>query len=80
MVPSSLSHIQNRVISMASILFSASTCSTTKLQANNFRLIDGFDTLDLLEKEEVNKKHRPLREIRLKNVTIHANPLADESM
>jgi hypothetical protein len=44
------------------------------------RVLDGFDTLDLLEKEEVNKKHRPLREIRLKNVTIHANPLADETM
>ena len=45
-----------------------------------FRVIDGFEPLELIEKEEVNKKHRPLREIRLKNVTVHANPLADETL
>jgi peptidyl-prolyl cis-trans isomerase-like 3 len=43
------------------------------------RVIAGWDTLDLLEKVEVNHKHRPLKEVRLKNVTIHANPLAEEN-
>ena len=31
-------------------------------------------TLDLLENAEVNHKHRPLKEVRLKSITIHANP------
>lgn len=44
------------------------------------RVIGGWDTLDLLEKVEVNHKHRPLKEVRLKNVTIHANPLAEENI
>jgi peptidyl-prolyl cis-trans isomerase-like 3 len=39
-----------------------------------------MDTLDLLEKVEVNHKHRPLQEVRLQSVTIHANPLADENV
>jgi len=44
------------------------------------RVIDGMDTLDLLEKLEVDRKHRPLKETRIQNVTIHANPLADEGI
>ena len=44
---------------------------------NSCRVIDGMDTLDLLEKVEVNHKHRPVKEVRLQNVTIHANLLAD---
>ena len=44
------------------------------------RVIDGLDTLDLLEKVEVNHKHRPLKEVRLRSVAIHANPLADENV
>ena len=44
------------------------------------RVIAGWDTLDLLEKVEVNHKHRPLKEVHLKNVTIHANPLAEENV
>lgn len=44
------------------------------------RVIDDSETLDLLEKVEVNHKHRPLKEVRLKGVTIHANPLADENV
>lgn len=44
----------------------------------SFRVIDGFDTLDALEKIPVNntKKYRPTIEIKIKSVTIHANPLA----
>ncbi|EKX72900.1 peptidyl-prolyl cis-trans isomerase protein, putative [Theileria equi strain WA] len=41
------------------------------------RVISGMDTLDALEKEPVGKKNRPLRDIILKNVIIHANPIAD---
>ncbi|XP_053204506.1 peptidyl-prolyl cis-trans isomerase-like 3 [Panonychus citri] len=42
------------------------------------KVIDGFDTLDALEKIPVNntKKYRPTIEIKIKSVTIHANPLA----
>ena len=43
-------------------------------------MIDGFDTLDALERCQVNEKHRPLSEIRLKSITIHANPLADQNL
>jgi len=45
-----------------------------------FRVIDGLETLDDLEKLPVNEKtYRPLTEVRIKNVTIHANPIADQS-
>lgn len=40
------------------------------------KVIDGFETLDI-EKQPVNEKnYRPLNDIHLLNVTIHANPLA----
>jgi peptidyl-prolyl cis-trans isomerase-like 3 len=42
-----------------------------------FRVIDGFDTLDELEKLPVREKSfRPLTNIALKSITIHANPIA----
>lgn len=42
------------------------------------KVIDGADsTLDAIEKVPVTAKNRPLEEIRLKSITIHANPLAD---
>ncbi|KAJ2723399.1 Peptidyl-prolyl cis-trans isomerase cyp10 [Coemansia sp. Benny D115] len=42
------------------------------------RVIDGWDVLDALERVEVKgKKSRPVEDVRLKGVTIHANPLAD---
>ncbi|CAH1786013.1 unnamed protein product [Owenia fusiformis] len=41
------------------------------------KVIDGFDTLDELEKQPVNEKsYRPLNEIRIRDITIHANPIA----
>jgi len=43
-------------------------------------VIDGLETLDDLEKLPVNEKtYRPLTEVQIKNVTIHANPIADQS-
>ena len=41
------------------------------------RLIDGLDTLDKIEREPVGKKNRPLNEIKILSVIIHANPIAD---
>ena len=42
------------------------------------RVIDGFETLDDLEKVPVHEKtFRPLTDIYVRRVTIHANPLAD---
>eukprot|EP00795_Rhopilema_esculentum_P010209 gene10209-18890_t len=42
------------------------------------RLIDGFDVLDEFEKIPTNEKnYRPIEELRIKSITIHANPLAD---
>ena len=42
------------------------------------KLIHGWDTLDAMERSPVSeKKKRPLNDIIIKNVTIHANPFAD---
>ena len=41
------------------------------------RVIDGMDTLDAMEKAPVDAKNRPLKEIVIKSVTMHANPIAD---
>ncbi len=43
------------------------------------RVIDGFDTLDSLEKVPVTEKFKPIKETKLQWITIHANPLAEES-
>jgi peptidyl-prolyl cis-trans isomerase-like 3 len=43
-------------------------------------VIDGYDTLDYIEKAQVDEKtYRPLNEIRIQSVTIHANPIAEMS-
>eukprot|EP01059_Diplonema_ambulator_P010038 TRINITY_DN20006_c0_g1_i1.p1 TRINITY_DN20006_c0_g1~~TRINITY_DN20006_c0_g1_i1.p1 ORF type:complete len:188 (+),score=37.11 TRINITY_DN20006_c0_g1_i1:68-565(+) len=41
------------------------------------KVIGGWETLDKMEKVQTDAKGRPLREIIIKNVTIHANPIAD---
>ncbi|ERN19499.1 hypothetical protein AMTR_s00069p00204060 [Amborella trichopoda] len=40
------------------------------------RVIHGFEVLDLMEKTPTGHGDRPLAEIRINRVTIHANPLA----
>lgn len=40
------------------------------------QVVEGFDTLNKMEREGVNKKHKPLKDIILKNITIHFNPIA----
>ena len=42
------------------------------------RVIDGFDSLDAIEKIPVDAKHRPLKETKLLSATIHANPIAED--
>ncbi len=43
-------------------------------------LIDGLDALDELEKIPVNEKtYRPEYDIKIKNITIHANPIAENA-
>ncbi|KZO90673.1 cyclophilin-type peptidyl-prolyl cis-trans isomerase [Calocera viscosa TUFC12733] len=44
------------------------------------RVIDGLDTLDVMERVPVNPKNRPLKEIVLNKVTIHANPIANAAI
>lgn len=39
-------------------------------------VIDGMETLDKMEREPVGPNDRPVQDIRIKGVTIHANPLA----
>lgn len=40
-------------------------------------VIDGFDTLDKMEKVPTEALDRPVQDIKLHKVTIHANPLAN---
>jgi len=42
------------------------------------RVLEGWDTLDKMEEVAVDKKNRPKEEIRITEVVIHANPIADE--
>lgn len=44
------------------------------------RVIDGMEVLDQIEKVPVGKKDRPLSEIKLNSITMHANPLADQDI
>eukprot|EP01101_Sappina_pedata_P005249 TRINITY_DN2353_c0_g1_i1.p2 TRINITY_DN2353_c0_g1~~TRINITY_DN2353_c0_g1_i1.p2 ORF type:complete len:112 (+),score=36.14 TRINITY_DN2353_c0_g1_i1:199-534(+) len=41
------------------------------------KVISGLEVLDLMEKMDVDASDRPLQDIRLISVHIHANPLAD---
>lgn len=42
------------------------------------KVIDGWDTLSAIERTPCNEKHRPVSDIRVESITIHANPLADQ--
>ncbi|KAN0066488.1 Peptidyl-prolyl cis-trans isomerase cyp10 [Thecaphora frezii] len=47
------------------------------------KVIDGAEdggTLDAMEKVPVDEKHRPVHEIRMKGITIHANPIAAKAV
>ena len=40
------------------------------------KVIDGFTVLDMLEKTKVDESMRPLTDVKIERVTIHANPMA----
>jgi peptidyl-prolyl cis-trans isomerase-like 3 len=40
-------------------------------------VIHGTDTLDAFERTPVDAKHKPTQAIKIKSVTIHANPIAE---
>ena len=42
------------------------------------KVIDGFDALAAIERVPVTDKHRPVNEVKLERIHIHANPLADQ--
>uniref|UniRef100_A0A914GU98 Peptidyl-prolyl cis-trans isomerase n=1 Tax=Globodera rostochiensis TaxID=31243 RepID=A0A914GU98_GLORO len=41
------------------------------------KVIDGFEELEELENTKVDARYRPVVEQRIRNITIHANPIAD---
>jgi peptidyl-prolyl cis-trans isomerase-like 3 len=41
-------------------------------------VIDGWEALSSIERTPCNEKNRPLNDVRIENLTIHANPLADQ--
>ncbi len=41
------------------------------------QLVDGFETLDLLEKSPVDKNNRSLNQLKIVDVEINANPFAE---
>jgi peptidyl-prolyl cis-trans isomerase-like 3 len=43
-----------------------------------FRVIHGIEVLAKMEKVETTPSNRPVEDIKITAVTIHANPLADE--
>ena len=44
------------------------------------KVIHGFNTLDAMEKTEVDNKNRPNDIVKIISTTIHANPIADKEM
>ena len=44
------------------------------------QLVDGFSVLEKVEKEAVGKNNRPLNDIKIVDVTIHANPIAIQDL
>ncbi|KAI9017322.1 peptidylprolyl isomerase-like protein-like 3 [Gaertneriomyces semiglobifer] len=44
------------------------------------KVIDGWETLDALEKVSVDEKSRPIQDVKIRSITIHANPIADAAV
>jgi len=42
------------------------------------RVIEGFESMDVMEREPVDAKDKPLNEIKLYSVIVHANPIAEK--
>lgn len=43
------------------------------------KVIEGWETIDLMEREPVDGMDRPLNEIKIYKVKIHANPIANQT-
>ncbi|KAJ3425412.1 ring-type e3 ubiquitin-protein ligase ppil2 [Anaeramoeba flamelloides] len=43
-------------------------------------VIDGFEVLDELEKQETDSNNKPINPITINSVTIHSNPIADKQL
>jgi len=41
------------------------------------RILHGFDVLDRMETVKVDAKNKPIADIRINSIVIHANPIAD---
>jgi peptidyl-prolyl cis-trans isomerase-like 3 len=41
------------------------------------QVIDGFEALDLMEREPVDGNDRPLNDIKIHRIIMHANPIAE---
>jgi peptidyl-prolyl cis-trans isomerase-like 3 len=87
-ISASIKHGSRGIVSMANsgpntngsqffITFAAQPTLDLKYTAFG-RVIDGFDSLDAIEKIPVDSKHRPLTETKIINITIHANPIAED--
>mmetsp|Transcript_10441 Transcript_10441/g.16322 ORF Transcript_10441/g.16322 Transcript_10441/m.16322 type:complete len:80 (-) Transcript_10441:255-494(-) len=44
------------------------------------KVISGFETLDAMEKAPVGPKDRPVTPIKIVDVTVHANPIAEAAI
>lgn len=44
------------------------------------KVIDGFESLDLMEREPVDTSDKPLNDIMLNKIIIHANPIAEREL
>lgn len=84
---SSLQHDSKGVVSMANSgpNTNASQFFITYSKQNHLngiytifgKVIDGYSTLDKMEREPVGKNNRPIEEIKILSVTIHSNPIAE---
>ena len=81
--PCPLGRVQRlTLVSLLCLLSPLSSLLSTCLLSSPLHLqvfgevIDGLETLDEMERAPVGKKNRPVTDIRIKSVTIHANPFA----
>ena len=73
---------RQQLCALDSIPFAASSASRIAhlpgADAVFAKVIDGFETLDAMERVAVDPKHRPMSDMQIEKITIHANPLAEQ--